>query len=215
MNDSYRTFKTFPDAETAHDFSEVLKSSGIPFFVEENALTFDPSYANNPLNKDYGVKILPSDFDRANKALAAYYAAQPDAAEDYYLYQFSSEELKDILKKPDEWGNYDYQLAQKILQSRGVVITDEERESWKTERLRLLAQPEKERSSNVIGYYILGILFSPVGLIIGWIWSRSKKTLPDGRSVYAYEANIRKHGGIIFTIAAILLLLTILAKVFA
>ncbi|ANE51704.1 hypothetical protein [Flavisolibacter tropicus] len=210
----FLTFKTFPDNETALDFAEVLKQQNINYFIEEDILVFDPSYANNPLNKDYAIKIMSGDFIRATKAYEDYFFTHLDQVDsDYYLFSFSVEELKDIIVKPDEWGSFDYQLAQKILKDKGLEVSEEQKLAYKTQRNKELAKPENESSSNVLLYYILSLLFFPLGMIAGWIWAYSKKTLPNGQRIYVYDTTVQRHGKRILTIATLLFILTIYWKI--
>jgi hypothetical protein len=214
MYNTYTTFKLFNDRETAEDFAEVLKNNSIDFEIEEDSLVFDPSYANNPLNKDYIIKLQQKDFLKATKAYEAYFESIADKAPaDYYLFSFTDSELKEIITKPDEWGSFDYQLSQRILNERDIIISEEEKQSLKSERYNELRKPEQETKSNIIGYYIVGILFFPVGIIIGWVWAYSKKTLPDGKTVRAYDRNTQQHGQTIFIIAITLFIVIILSRI--
>jgi hypothetical protein len=206
---NFLTFKTFPDKETVLDFAEVLKQQNITYFIEEDMLVFDPSYANNPLNKDYALKIRSGDFNRATKAYEDYFATHLDQVDsDYYLFSFSVEELKEIIAKPDEWGSFDYQLAQKILKDKGMVITEEQKLAFRNQRNNELAKPEKETIANIALYYILSLVLFPVGMIVGWVWAYSKKTLPNGQRVYTYDKAVQRHGRRILAIATLLLILS-------
>ncbi len=214
MRDSYLTFKLFNDKETAEDFAEVLKTASIEFFIEEDALVFDASYANHPLNRDYAIKLQQKDFAAAAKAYDDYFESLVDKTPaDYYLFSFTDSELKEIITKPDEWGSFDYLLSQRILNERGIIISEEEKQSLKSERYKALRKPEQETKSNIVAYYIVGILFFPIGIIIGWVWGYSKKTLPDGKIVRAYDRNTQAHGQTIFIIAICLFVLIILSKI--
>lgn len=214
MDEEYLRFKLFPDKQAAEDFAEVLLQNNIDHKIEEDALVFDPSYANNPLAKDYVIGVKQRDFKAASLAYDEYFAKQLTGIPgDYYLYTFTNDELQEILAKPDEWGGFDYQLAQELLRQRGIEITKEETEYLKAERYKHIAQPEDEPAKNVVGYYIISILFFPVGIIIGWVWGYSKKQLPDGYKVYAYNERVRSHGQTIFLIAMILFSLTVLSKI--
>lgn len=205
MNEEYLRFKLFSDKETAEDFAGVLQQNGIDHRIEEDAVVFDPSYANNPLSKDYVILLKQPDFRKAALAYDEYFAKQlNDIPEDYYLYSFTNEELLEILAKPDEWGAFDYQLAQALLKQRGAEVSQEKREQLKAKRYKQIAQPEGEDVKNIIGYYIVSILIFPVGWIIGWVWGYSKKQLPDGYKVYAYNERVRSHGRTIFLISIVL-----------
>jgi hypothetical protein len=213
-NSNLATFKIFNDRETAEDFVEVLGAENISYFIEEDALSFDPSYANNPLNKDYAVKIAAADFENATRAYENYFNALVNKADpDYYLFKFSDEELLDIIAKPDEWGSFDYTLAQNILKQRGIKISQEEKEQFKADRLIELAVPATEKRSMIVGYYVASVLFFPVGIIIGWIWGYSKKQLPNGEKIHAYDANTQMHGRRLFVIGIVLLVVSVLYAV--
>jgi hypothetical protein len=209
-------FKIFPDKLTAQEFAEVLKQSGIDYLIEEDSLVFDPSYANNPLNKDYAITVKQNDFKAASLAYDEYFSRQLDnVPEDYYLLSFTDDELLEILSKPDEWGPFDYQLAQKLLKEKGVEVTKEKTESLKAERYKELAKPEGEPAKNIVGYYIISILFFPVGMIIGWVWGYSKKQLLDGYKIYAYNERVRGHGRTIFLISIIVFMFIVISRIVA
>ena len=162
MPTEFITFKTFNDKETAEDFSEVLKEFSIEFYIEEDVLEFDPTYANNALDKDFHIMVRQADFAKAKQAYEAYFKNKlNNAPPDYYLFTFSNEELKEIMEKPDEWGVFDYLLAEKILQDRGITISENEKQTLKTERNKTLQKQQTEKPSNIILYYLPGIfLFS-------------------------------------------------------
>lgn len=215
MGEEFLRFKLFPDKATAEDFADVLKQTGIDYHVDEDTLVFDPSYANNPLSKEYAIMVKQVDFKAASRAFDEYFARQlNDVPEDYYLYAFNDDELLEILAKPDEWGAFDYQLAQALLKQRGIEVSKEKTERLKAERYKEIAQPESEPVKNIIGYYIVSVLFFPIGLIIGWVWGYSKKQLPDGHRVANYNSAVQKHGRIIFLISIILFALTVILRVF-
>jgi hypothetical protein len=215
MSDTFLTFKVFSDSETAQDFADVLKQNDIAYFIEEDAWVFDPSYANNEFNKDYRLKLGQQDFERANKVLQDYYNAYLDKVDkDYYLFDFTDEELQDILAKPDEWGHFDYQLAQKLLVDRGKEVKPQETKELKAKRVNELSKPDMVKRCSIILGYILCFFFFPIGLFMGWNWGFSKKTLPNGQRVYMYDDNGQKHGRRIFAMGLILLVLSIAWRIF-
>ncbi len=123
---------------------------------------------------------------------------------DYYLFEFTDEELYEILLKSDEWSAFDYSLAQQILTDRGKSIDKNLLNSLKNERLKDLAKPEGNQKPWIIGGYTFAILGGFLGLIIGYFLWTSKKTLPNGQKVYSYSVNDRKHGKYIFYISLII-----------
>ena len=214
MSNQFLTFKSFLDNETAKDFAEVLKQKKISYFIEEDTLVFDPSYAFNPLNKEYLIKIRQRDFKEATLSYEEYFQKNLDKVDrDYYLFEFSDEELKEIIAKPDEWGSFDYQLAQKLLKQRGIEVTEIEKNELKAKRYKELAKPDKERTANIILTYIICFFFFPIGIILGWVWGYSKKTLPDGRRVHVYSESVQNHGRIIFLMGMVIFVFTVLWRI--
>lgn len=70
--------------------------------------------------------------------VSGYYAARFEIPEDYYLYNYSDAELKDILFKRDEWNEFDYEAAKKILQERVENVSEHELQRLHEARLASL-----------------------------------------------------------------------------
>ncbi len=71
------------------------------------------------LPPEFTKKVTSDNFERVSEILD--YVATKEIFEidkSHYLFNFSDEELFDLLAKPDEWSAFDYQLAQKILDKR-------------------------------------------------------------------------------------------------
>ncbi|MBL4745664.1 MAG: hypothetical protein JKY08_04790 [Flavobacteriaceae bacterium] len=130
-----------------------------------------------------------------------------------YLLQFTNEELYEILLKSDEWGDFDYSLAQKILIQRGKSIDHELLAALKKERIKDLSKPEENQKPWIIAGYIFAILGGFLGLIIGYSLMTSKKTLPDGQRINSYAEKDRKQGKYILIISACVFPIGLILKV--
>ncbi|MCC8411016.1 hypothetical protein LJ707_18900 [Mucilaginibacter sp. UR6-1] len=199
------TFKKFNDPALAEDLVVLLKSNGISYQVEEDALSFKPYFNNNDeLDREYLIKISPADFDQANKVLNEAEAdniAQVNS--DHYLFAFTDAELMDVVIKTDEWSNFDQLLARRILIERDVNITDQQVSEAKQVHIQALKKPEHNTTLFIIAGYVMVLVFSFIGIFIGWVLRYSKKTLPNGERVYMYKDADRKQGSIIFTLSII------------
>jgi len=114
--------------------------------------------------------------------------------ESYYLFSFTEEELIEVLAKRDEWSELDFVLARRLLRERGYVFPREAIEQLRDQRVEELAKPQNERAAWVVFGYIFSAVGGLPGFIIGWALLMSRKTLPNGESVYSYSENNRKHG---------------------
>ncbi len=191
----FLTYQKFNYKGEAAELGDLLADHKIEHFIEDTSSSFDPSFSNNELNKEFRIKLKKQDFEKADKLLLAISADQISAIDkDYYLFEFSDEELMDILKKSDEWSKFDYLLAQKILKGRGQEINDKQLESLRKQRIEELAKPGEYQKSWIIAGYVFSFLGGLMGVFIGWHLISYKKTLPNGDSVYGYTVEGRKHG---------------------
>jgi hypothetical protein len=210
MADQFETFLSFSDSELAVIIAEKLKDKNVHFLVERSKPLLDTSMVDTSINQNIHVKLQRQDFERAHIILEDYYKGQlGNIDKDYYLFSFSNDELKDIISKPDEWGHFDYQLAQKLLKERGDEISEETITKMKSQRMKQLAEPEK--ASGLLIFF--GYCFIPFGIIVGYIIGRhlfySTRTLPNGQMVFTYQDSDRKHGNRIIIIAGIFFMVSI------
>jgi hypothetical protein len=215
MTNTFLTFQKFNDIGVANEIAERLKQSNITYLLEDNKEFFDPSFANNTIEPDISIKIKSGDFSKAQIALEDYYKTQLDNVDkDYYLLTFTDEELIEIITKPDEWGHFDYQLAQKLLRDRGKEVKPEVINLLKVQRIKELAKPDTSHRYWIYAGYISAIIGGLFGIIIGWTLAYFKKTLPNGERVYAYRENERNHGTRMLLISIVSLIIWSLARLY-
>ncbi|HWB93729.1 MAG TPA: hypothetical protein VG605_17840 [Puia sp.] len=183
------TFQKYNDPAVARAIGERLAAAGIEYEIESQQPHVDPVIIGNTPEFSIDLMIAPEDFIRARAALESYYEEHLEGVSpDYYLFDFTDQELLEILTRPDEWGVFDYVLARKLLTDHGLPMTQELTDSLKAKRLAELAKPEDSG---------LG------GVVSGYIAATKKKTLPDGSQVPAYSPAARRRGWIVFIIGAI------------
>src|SRR5438477_6380675 len=143
MTEQFLTFQSFTDLDLAKEIADRLSGANIPVQVEDTSPPIPPMIMGTSLTPDIRVKIRQEDFQKAHAVLEQFYAKQVDLVEkDYYLFEFTNEELLKIIKTPDEWGHFDYRLAQKILKERGQEIQPKEIETLKSERFKEISKSE-------------------------------------------------------------------------
>jgi hypothetical protein len=122
---------------------------------------------------------------------------------EYYLFQFTNEELLAILSAADDWGPFDYALAGRILTDRGHPLTTAQTTQMLVHRVAELSKPEPlSKKWLFLGYAF--ILFMPLAsCILGGIIAYYKKTLPNGERVYAYGKADRSQGRVLFFIGGV------------
>lgn len=214
MKENYSIFRKFPTLEQALELKELMNENGIDTIVDDNVPPVDITFSGSTLLNEVEIRIKQTDFEKAESILEKSAKNIIDEIEkDYYLFEFTNEELYDILLKSDEWSSFDYTLSQEILKQRGKSIDTDLLNSLKKERLNHLAKPEANQKPWIIGGYVFSILGGFLGLIIGYFLWTSKKTLPNGQKVYSYSESDRKHGKYIFYIGLIIAPTALLLKV--
>mgnify|MGYP000385321541 FL=1 len=123
MQEEYSIFKKYPTLEQATELKELLDKEGIDAVLGDNIPPVDVTFSGSTLQHEFEVRIKPSDFGKAEDLLEQQAENIIDQVDkDYYLFDFTDEELYEILLKSDEWNEFDYTLAQKILSQRGKPI---------------------------------------------------------------------------------------------
>lgn len=199
MNNSFKIYKKFPTKEQADELKVLLESKGIVCETGDNLPPVDITFSGSSIQHQYEVRISSDSFQKADEILeqeAEYDINNIDP--DYYLFDFTNEELYEILIKPDEWNALDYKLAQTLLKKRGESINSETLTRLKKERLDKLATPEKGQTGLIFAGYLFALLGGFIGVIIGYLLWKSKKTLPNGERVFNYTKSDRKQGVNIF-----------------
>ena len=214
MENQFSVFKKFASIEQARELISFLNSNTIETELSNNIAPVDNILIGNSLNQEFEIKIKLSDFDKANKLLEAVAEDQISTVDsDYYLFDFTDDELYDILLKQDEWNEFDYFLAKKLLSQRGKPIDDNLINSLNKKRLNELSKTEVNQKPWIIAGYIFAFLGGFLGLIIGYVLITSKKNLPNGQRIYSYNNVDRKHGKTIFYIGIVMLSFYILLRI--
>lgn len=214
MKDTYSVFRKYPTIHQTKELENLLNQNNIDTQLTDNIAPIDASFSGSTLQNEYEIKIKFEDFEKAELILekeAENLIDQVDS--NHYLFDFTDDELYEILLKADEWSEFDYKLAQKILTKRGKSIDTDLLKALKEQRIESLAKPEGNQKSWIISGYIFSILGGLLGILIGYSLWTSKKSLPNGQIVYSYSENDRAHGKIIFYIGLIILPFYILLRI--
>jgi hypothetical protein len=206
-------YREFNDQEGADALADVLITNEISFEVAHDRDSLDALYGDRHLRQRFYIKLKQEDFAKADKILLRESAQHLDTvSSDHYLFSFTDDELFDIVSKPDEWNEFDYVLARKILKDRGKDINTETAELLKKQRIRDLNKKEEGQGTWIFAGYLFALLGGLLGIFIGWHLSTFQKTLPDGRQFYAYTDRDRRHGRRILIIGLVMLVVTLLLR---
>ena len=212
--EQFVTFGKFNDRAIALELTAVLQMNEVEYLLEDTSSSLVPILGDSELTKEFRIKLRKEDFERADSLLKEISLTQIEKIDsDYYLFDFTDEELMEIITKRDEWNQFDFLLAQKLLKERGKEIKPEVVELLKKQRIAELAKPEESQKTWIYAGYILAFLGGFIGIFIGWHLLSHKKTLPNGDRVYGYSTSDRKHGYRIFIIGVLFLAVWLAVKI--
>jgi len=172
MKDSvFKLFQTLHVKEEILDLNELLNKKGIETKLVNSSLgiTGGAEALGASAVVTYALHIKEDDFKIANKLLEEEAIKQVDSiSKDHYLYDFTDEELYDILQNQNEWNHLDYALAKKILKERGKEINTEDLKQIIDERETKLKNKDEIPNyvifigyTSAIGIPLLGVFILP------------------------------------------------------
>ncbi len=190
----------FDNAPEAEELQSFLKEKGVESKIEDVTPSVDLTFQGNSLGNEVLVKVNVQDFDKAEELLEGRAARDiKNIPDDYYLFQFSDEELMEVIEKADEWSNIDHQLALQIFKSKGREFTKEELEGYRNKRIE-----ESQQLDQAHPFWIFFGFFSAAcgglfGIWIGMYYWQSKSRDLEGSKFYSYNKSMRKTGMIMAT----------------
>ncbi len=209
--DDFVTYQKFHTLESSLDLARLLKENEIEYIVDDTSLSFDPFFSNNQNNREFRIKLQKESFEKADLLIAKLLDTPlSDVDKNYYLFEFTNDELMEVIERPDEWNSFDFLTAQKILKQRGHEITQEKIKQIKNERLIQLSRPEDYPKNKILLGYIFSFVAPTIGLFLGWNLLSDKKTLPNGERIYNYTIEARTNGNRIFIIAGAFFLIRVI-----
>lgn len=202
---NFITFKSFVSSQEAQDVSAILTQNNIENNLVSNVPSVDLTLTGGGASsKRLEIKIKHEEFDAANKILELEAdKALAKVSKDHYLFEFTNEELYEILLKKEEWSAFDFELSKKILTERGESISESLLNSLIVQRLDDLAKPEQGQKTWIIIGYVASVFGGLLGVGIGWYLWNFKKTLPNGDRVYASSESDRNQGRNMFILGLV------------
>jgi hypothetical protein len=198
------TYRKFFERAEATTLGDILSNNNVEYCITDERASLDSTYGDKTFDLQYFVKIQAKDFSKVDLILQELSKNEiRNVAADHYLFSFTDEELFEILIKPDEWNEFDCELAKKILKDRGKEVDAHTVQLMRSHRIKELAKPHEGSRTFIYAGYIFSLLGGFLGIIIGWHLATAKKTLPNGQQVYGFAKEDRKHGTRMFIIGTV------------
>lgn len=204
MSTELSTYRKFIYEDDALELIKILKENHIGYELANNSSQLDSNFGGEINTKQFELKIKKEDFEQVENLEEELVKADVEnVSEEYHLFDYSDEELIEIVTKKEEWNKFDYLLAQKILKERGKEINPELLKIINMQRIENLAIQEVSPTWLIIIGYVAAFLGGFLGIFIGSYLIYYKKALPNGDRIYGFDKEDRSHGQSILVISAI------------
>ncbi len=212
---AFQIYQSFASTEDAQQLIGILIENNIEFKLEKNEPNINPIFVGILIGLDVLIKIDESNFFKVNELFKKTESVKLEEIDpSHYMFNFTEDELMEVILKPDEWNNYDYQIAKLLLHKKGTSVTEVMEIGIKKKRNEELTETKEINGAWIIFGYLSSFVGGVVGIAIGiYIWLTSK-TLHDGTKHYAFSDNNRAHGKAITIIGIIIFLLVFLSRVY-
>lgn len=201
-SNDFRVYRRFADKNLATTYTEILKEHSITYVLDELQNNYNILIPNSNAPKEYLLKIGIEDFEKVDSIFLDYEKDKiQDVDNDYYLYSFTNDELIEVITNFEEWSEYDYLLAQKILDDRDFGLDQDKIKALQNKRVEEIAKPHKGSTFLISLGYLFAFMGGIIGIAIGYNLAYHKKLLPDNRLVPYYTAKTRRQGLNIFWIS--------------
>lgn len=210
MSTVLSTYRKFIYKDDALELIKILEENHIPYELANNSSQLDSSFGGDINTKQFELKIQKEDFEEVEKLEEELVKVDVEnAEEDYYLFDYSDEELIEIVTKKEEWNKFDYLLAQRILKQRGKEINPELLKVINKQRIDSLSRQEESPTWLIIIGYTAACLGGFLGIFIGGYLMYYKKALPNGDRMYGFGKKDRNHGQNILILSGVAFLIWI------
>lgn len=200
-------YAKFQTAEDALPLINLLKTADIPYQFEHLVNQLDDLIIGYSLDPMFEIRVESSRFEQVNQLLQQSAIVGPDDQSQYYLFNFTDEELKNVVNNDEEWNAFDQGLARSILEKRQATSINIS-ESGKN-----IYKPKSLPTATLFLGYLLSTTI--IGVLFGLSIRQNKKVLSDGSKVYTYDNNTRLHGSYMISVALLALTLFITRQIFS
>lgn len=195
MSTELSTYRKFIYKDDALELVKILEENHIVYELADNSSRLDSSFGGDINTKQFELKIHKEDFEKVENLEEDLVKNHVDQVpEDYYLFDYSDEELIEIVMKKEDWNKFDYLLAQKILKERGKEVQPEVLNLINKQRIKDLSTQEASPTWLIIIGYVCAIAGGFLGLFIGAFLMNYKKALPNGDRMYGFNQKDRSDG---------------------
>lgn len=185
--------REFRDEESLNDTKQLFDGASIPYAVFDSDARFDVTFAYDKSHRTLKLYV-PDHFAEKARAIcdAEDQAIMERLPKDYYLFNFSNEELKSLIIRPFDWSPLDVSLAKALLKERGENPESEELIQQTESAKTAFDSPEKMSGWTLFWGYFFSVLGGWIGIFFVVYILTSKKTSHEGIKMARFDAASKK-----------------------
>jgi hypothetical protein len=210
MSNELSTYRKFIYKDDALELIKILEENHITYELANNSSQLDSSFGGDINTKQFELRIKKEDFNKVEELEEELVKDHVESIDEgYHLFDYSDEELIEIVTKKEEWNKFDYLLAQKILKQRGKEINPDLLKIINKQRIESLSTQEESPTWLIAIGYASAFFAGFLGVFIGGYLMYYKKALPNGDRMYGFSRKDRNHGQNILILSGIAFLIWI------
>lgn len=209
-------YRNFPSQEHVQAVTEILDEHDVPYEVLENTRENELVFlASGTVEMQFCLRARPEDFVRINELIdVEMEVSLNEVEEDHYLRSFSSDELIEVVMKPEEWSVFDFKVAGLLLNERGVEVSEEFLNTVRAKGHKAMYNKETYPTIWIVLGYVSAFLGGLLGIAIGLSLVFMTKKLPNGDIIHRFTEAQRKQGKFIVALGFIMLIAYTLLRAF-
>lgn len=202
------------------EIKALFEANDIVYEVSSADVILDKVIVGNGMFSKYTLKILPTDFKRADTIISQHNSQKDINVEDFpHLTELTNEELYNILEKPKEWSSEAEVVAKKILQSRGVSVTQEDINQIRDQKIAKIRAGKSVPLYIQLMYFLsiaagfyFGMIFIIAGIGMGYYYAYGTSIDSHGEKYFVYDEKARQigmyilYGGLICLVVHVIIL---------
>lgn len=211
---NYEFYRDFFFAEQAGDLLTVFEKENIPYLFNEVKYVIDPVIIGQSLTPKFVLKIRAIDFQRANKIWEEVIRQHPAIADDHYLFDFSTQELLEIVQNPNDWSLEDVVNAKMILEREGIPLDEDFLKEQQNRRIEKLKAGKSPGQTWIKIYFLMAlagpflhIILTLAALGMGIFYWKDQTVSETGEKFFTFHDKGRRQGKWLFFTSWISLIL--------
>ncbi|MEO0580921.1 MAG: hypothetical protein AAF135_01745 [Bacteroidota bacterium] len=196
MSEKLKPYKIFDDAEEVKALALWLQDKGILYELERHAPGMGAEFFGTAGAKEEFILRIPDSavevmYEKFEEEAAHEFQYLPG---DFYLLEYTDEELFEVIQNPKDWHPRLYYYAVFLLRERDYEITDEQLREHRTPSFAPPKRGPKTGLLTLLMIYLtlMSVVLAPIGFGLCFYMMNAKQPDTSGSQHFRFHASSRK-----------------------